>query len=218
MSISDFFQTHHFTPVLDKNSRLRIGDVTSVTINRPALMALRSFLPHPLTISTGRLNQYPGRDTPLIIQIWSLKVSDLLFSDFHGQAHYKGLSVCSDGLGRNNRVGIRPDNRLVTTKVFFLSPQLMGINGVILYKEMLKESRKMRDYDLSQNNCIDHLIRPIQKAGMMLDFGSVSTPRRLSDFCEQMVKEGKGVLISPKKYTFYLKRNPVFSKIKQHIR
>lgn len=197
---------------LEKNHRLKIGDITSVTINKQALKALKSFWPRKLAVPEAQLSQYPSRDTPLVVQIWSGKLPQNHFSDLHGQAHYDGISVCSDGIGGNSRVGIRPDNRFFTTKIFLLSPQLMGLNKQILSEEMKQESQKVNDYDLSQNNCIDHVIRPMQKAGLRFDFGPVATPKRLSEFCEQMVKEGKGILIQPKTYDAYLKRHPMTSK------
>ena len=216
MNVSDFIKNHDLTPSLDKNHRLKIGNVTSVTIDKQALKALTSFWPHGLEVPISRLNRYPGRDTPLIVQIWSGKSLGGLFSDIHGQCHYKNVSVCSDGIGTNNRIGIRPNNRFFTTKIFLLSPHLIGLNQTILYQEMKKESSAINDYDLSRNNCIDHIIRPLQKAGAEFDFGIISTPKRLSEFCEQMVKQNKGVLISPKAYNSYLKKHsPLYQKTRK---
>ena len=125
--------------MFEKGYCLKLGGKTAVTVNKNAINALRSFLPHGLSVPRSKLRQYPACDTPLVIQIWSGKMPGHTYSDIHGQAHYGQISVCSDGIGTNNRIGIRPDNFFLTTKVFLLSPTLMHLNPLILYTEMQRE-------------------------------------------------------------------------------
>lgn len=177
----------------------------------------QTFDGHPLTTKESPLSDYPATDMPLVIQINSIKGIAGTRAQFHARSAYTGVVINSNGLGSNTGREDVMNGRILTSEIFVLSPQKMGLNPAILRKAMLAESRKNNDYRFFSNNCVDHVIRPIQQAGSKINLGMISTPRELSAFCEQAVKSGQGIRISPNEYAKALHSKNTIIHQTEHI-
>lgn len=160
---------------------------------------------HPITVKEKPIAEYPGNDKPLIIQINSLKILAHTRAQGHARSAYDGVVINSDSLGHNTSKEGVLNGKVLTSEVFMLSPEKMGLNSKVLRTAMLTESQKLNDYNFFLDNCVDHVIRPLQKAGSSINLGRVSTPRELSAFCENAVRLGQGIRISPEDYAKFIK-------------
>ena len=169
---------------------------------------LTTFDGRPITAKKSSLSEYPATDKPLVIHIWGIKTPrEGVYGQFHGCASYDGVVINSNGFRDNTGSieGTVRNNAIIESQVFVLSPEKMGLSPEVLKKNMIVESRKKKDYNLFADNCVDHLVRPMQAAGSDINFGMIATPRELSEWCEKAVNSGKGVLISAEEYQRALK-------------
>jgi len=160
---------------------------------------VQSFSPYlPKTPFSTSMKEYPGSDTPLVIKIESYKNQ----RHFHGAAQYKDVFIDSgnDQNTTNQEDFIKPLAGKTAPMFFIMSPEKLGLNTSILKQAMQIEAEKKGDYDYYANNCIDHIIRPLKKAGAHIDFGYVSTPKELAKWCDQQCQKGNGILVDLETY------------------
>jgi len=164
-----------------------------------------TFDSRPVGVKESPLSDYPAQDKPLVIQINSFKTLVGGRSQLHARSSYDGVVINSNGVGSNTAAEGLLNGQVLTSEIFVLSPQKMGLNPKVLRSSMVTESQKTNDYQFFSNNCVDHVIRPLQQAGSQINLGLISTPRDLSEFCERAVKSGQGIRISPNEYENALK-------------
>ena len=158
-----------------------------------------SFSPYlPQTPFSTSMDGYPGTDMPLVVKIESYKNQ----RHFHGGAQYGDIIIDSD-----NETNTTDQENFIqplagkTSPIFFImSPEKLGLNAAKLTQAMQSETLKKGDYDYYADNCIDHVIRPIKKAGARIDFGCVSTPKELAQWCDQQCQKGNGILVDLETY------------------
>lgn len=145
------------------------------------------------------------QEKPIIVKIESI---DKGKRHFHGGVVYNGIVIDSNGEGNNTTDNGKMDIPEDTTASYFvLYPSKLGIDGEKLTHAMQTEALKKNDYDFYLNNCIDHIIRPMKEAGAKLDFGEVSTPKELCQWCDKMCfQENAGVVLNETEYQQLLKR------------
>ena len=168
---------------------------------------------HPISVKESPLSDYPAQDKPIIIQINSFKTLAGGRSQVHARSAYDGVVINSNGTDSNTYHETLQNGKVLTSEIFVLSPQKMGLDPKVLRSSMVMESQKRNDYRFFSDNCVDHIIRPLQQAGSKINLGLVSTPRDLSEFCEQAVRSGQGIRISPDEYENALKsRNSIIHR------
>ena len=55
-------------------------------------------------------------------------------------------------------------------------------------------------HDFYINNCINHVIRPLQQAGAKIDFGEIATPKELCIWCDSVCLNGAGFCLNETEY------------------
>jgi len=160
---------------------------------------VQSFSPYvPQVPFSSSMSDYPNSDMPLVIKIESYKNQRHL----HGAAQYGDVIVESDG--RINTTDqenfIKPIENMTAPMFFIMSPEKLGLDPVILRKTMQEEAAKTGDYDFYADNCIDHVVRPLQRAGAHIDFGCIATPKELAQWCDQQCQQGNGILVDLETY------------------
>ena len=157
-----------------------------------------AFVGYKIKTPFSKANDCSLEEKPLIIKIDSKgKIHHM-----HGAAQYDGAVVDSDGEGKNttNTGNVRPSDEELEGTYFVLYPSKLGINSKTLKEAMKKEGRKIDTYDYYANNCIDHILRPLQAAGIKVDKGWISTPREMCQWCDRMCQDGKGYVLDQEEY------------------
>ena len=159
----------------------------------------QSFSPYvPQTAFSSSMKDYPGSDLPLVIKIEAYKNQRHL----HGASQYGDVFVESDGKVNTTNLEkfIEPIEGMTAPLFFIMSPKKLGLDPAKLNHAMKTEAAKVGDYDFYADNCIDHVVRPMKKAGAHLDFGYISTPKELAQWCDEQCKNGNGILVDLETY------------------
>ena len=159
---------------------------------------LTAFASYPIKSVQKTANHCPLDEKPMIIKIESNASQN---RHFHGGAYYDGIAVDSNGRGNNGT----PDGKMeapVDTKAtyFILYPSKLGLDTKKLKQAFQIESQKQGDYDFYINNCINHVIRPLQQAGAKIDFGEIATPKELCIWCDSVCLNGAGFCLNETEY------------------
>lgn len=131
--------------------------------------ASSAFVKYNIKTPFSKAEQCPTNEPPLIIKIDSKGK----FYHMHGASQYDGVVVDSDGEGKNttNTGRVRPSNEELEGTYFVLYSSKLGIDSKKLKDAIKKEAQKTNDYDYYGNNCIDHVLQPLQAAGIPVDKG-----------------------------------------------
>lgn len=166
---------------------------------------LNAFSSYKIRTPYAKATDCSLQEKPIIIKIESI---DKGKRHFHGGAVYNGIVVDSNGEGKNTTDNGKMDTPEDTTASYFvLYPSRLGIDSKKLAQAMYAEAMKQNDYDFYLNNCIDHIIRPMKEAGAKLDFGQISTPKELCQWCDKMCfQENAGVVLNEAEYQNLLNR------------
>lgn len=166
---------------------------------------LNAFSSYKIRTPYAKATDCSLQEKPIIIKIESI---DKGKRHFHGGAVYNGIVVDSNGEGKNTTDNGKMDTPKDTTASYFvLYPSRLGIDSKKLAQAMYAEAMKQNDYDFYLNNCIDHIIRPMKEAGAKLDFGQISTPKELCQWCDKMCfQENAGVVLNEAEYQNLLNR------------
>ena len=166
--------------------------------------ASSAFIGYQVKTPLSTAEQCPADEKPLIIKIDSKgKVHHM-----HGASQYDGVVVDSDGDGKNttDTGRMRPSDEELEGTYFVLYPSKLGIDSRKLKEAMKKETQKTNDYDYYGNNCIDHILRPLQASGIQVDKGWISTPREMCQWCDKMCQDGRGYALDQKEYEKLLQK------------
>lgn len=157
-----------------------------------------AFLGYKIKTPFSSAEQCPTDEKPLIIKIDSKGGTHHM----HGAAQYDGVVVDSDGEGKNTTTtgNVRPSDEELNGTYFVLYPSKLGINPMALKKSMKQEAVKTNDYNYYANNCIDHILHPLQAAGIQVDKGWISTPREMCQWCDKMCQNGFWYVLNETEY------------------
>lgn len=160
--------------------------------------ASAAFTKYNIKTPFSKAEQCPTNEQPLIIKIDSKNKA----YHMHGAAQYDSVVVDSDGEEKNttNTGKVRPSNEELEGTYFVLYPSKLGIDSKKLKEAMKKEAQKTNDYDYYSDNCIDHILRPLQASGIHVDKGWISTPREMCQWCDKMCQDGKGYVLNKDEY------------------
>lgn len=197
------FVTKKFLVRRWENVQKDIADV--IDILKRTKRTLEAFSPHQIKTSPAKAIDCPLNECPIIIKIETLGDKGRCM---HGAAAYKGIIVDSDGEGHNTTDDGRMEEPEDTNGQYFvIYPSRLGIDEEKLLQAMKQEAAKTGDYDFYTNNCIDHVIRPLQAAGVQIDLGEVSTPKELCQWCDNICCTQKaGYLLNEEEYQSFLNR------------
>lgn len=191
--------------LLTKWENLKKDVAELIDVVKRAKRTLKAFSPYQIKTPYGRAVDCSLKEHPIIIKIETLGEKGRCM---HGASAYKGVVVDSDGEGRNTTDDGRMEEPEDTVGQYFvLYPSRLGLDEDKLLQAMQQEAGKKNDYDFYINNCIDHVIRPLQVAGAQIDLGEVSTPKELCQWCDNMCQMQKaGYLLNETEYQSFLKR------------
>lgn len=159
---------------------------------------LNAFTPYDIQSKTAKATHCPLHEKPIIIKIESNKRKN---KHFHGGAYYDGIAIDSDGRGNNATPTGTLDAPVDTTANYFvLYPSKLGISPTQLKNAFKTEASKSGDYDFYLNNCINHVIRPLKKCGIDLNFGEIATPKELCTWCDEQCMKNAGFYLNETEY------------------
>ena len=166
---------------------------------------LGAFSTYNIQTPEAKATDCPLDEMPIIVKIESIGGKG---RHFHGAMAYGDVAIDSNGAGQNGPKDGKMEAPVDTKGSYFvLYPSRLGIDSKKLAQAMYAEAMKQNDYDFYLNNCIDHIIRPMKEAGAKLDFGQISTPKELCQWCDKMCfQENAGVVLNEAEYQNLLNR------------
>lgn len=187
-------------------SGLKKDFAEAATLAQKAWKTLNAFAVYKIKTPCAKAIDCPIAEKPLIVKVEALAAGK---RHCHGGSSYDGIVIDSDGDGHNTTTTGKLDapERNSTANYFVLYPSRLGLDTKVLRHAMQEEADKKNDYDFYVNNCIDHVIRPLQKAGADIDFGRVSTPQELCIWCDNLChKQNAGFYLNEAEYLALMKR------------
>lgn len=166
---------------------------------------LGAFSTYNIQTPEAKATDCPLDEMPIIVKIESIGGKG---RHFHGAMAYGDVAVDSNGAGQNGPKDGKMEAPVDTKGSYFvLYPSRLGLDKDKLLAAMKVEASKTNDYDFWIDNCIDHVIRPLKKAGANIDFGEVSTPKELCKWCDKSCMDKKaGYVLNEEEYKKLLTR------------
>lgn len=166
---------------------------------------LGAFSTYNIQTPEAKATDCPLDEMPIIVKIESIGGKG---RHFHGAMAYADVAIDSNGAGQNGPKDGKMEAPVDTKGSYFvLYPSRLGLDKDKLLSAMKVEASKTNDYDFWIDNCIDHVIRPLKKAGANIDFGEVSTPKELCKWCDKSCMDKKaGYVLNEEEYKKLLTR------------